>query len=138
VVLTPQPETDTDACDSVAGWWAGLGATVSRLDAAIHDEIYAVTSHLPHLLAFAYLQQLEDRHQGHTGGGFRDFSRIGGADPDMWAPIFDMNRAALLPALGRLEADLQAARALIEQGDMDGLKAYIARARDRRRAFEHD
>jgi prephenate dehydrogenase len=138
VILTPQPETDPAACAAVADWWQRLGATVCHLDAVTHDEIYAVTSHLPHLVAFAYLQQLEERHQGHTGGGFRDFSRIGGADPDMWAPIFDMNRAALLPALDRLQTDLTALRAMVEQGDVDGLRAYIGRARDRRRAFEHD
>lgn len=138
VILTPQAETEPAACETVAAWWQDLGASVSYLDAVTHDEIYAVTSHLPHLLAFVYLQQLEDRHQGHTGGGFRDFSRIGGADPDMWAPIFEMNRAALLPALQRLQADLQTARELIEQRDLDGMKAYISRARDRRRAFEHD
>jgi len=137
VILTPQPETDLAACDAVVGWWQTLGATVSRLDAGVHDEIYAVTSHLPHLLAFAYLQQVEDRHLDHTGGGFRDFSRIGGADPDMWAPIFDMNRAALLPALVRLEQDLATVRGMIESGDVDALKTFIARARACRRAFEH-
>lgn len=136
VILTPQMETELSACEAVSGWWQALGATVSRLDPAAHDEIYAVTSHLPHLLAFAYLQQVEDRHLGHTGGGFRDFSRIGGGDPDMWAPIFDLNRPALLPALARLEEDLAAARTMIENGDLAGLKSFIARARDRRRAFE--
>jgi prephenate dehydrogenase len=136
VILTPQGETDLAACAAVTTWWEALGARVSRLDPRVHDEIYAVTSHLPHLIAFAYLQQVDERHLGHAGGGFRDFSRIGGADPNMWAPIFESNRHALLPALDRLQEDLAKVRKLVEGGDTEGLKNFIARARTRRRVFD--
>ena len=136
VILTPQGETDQAASAAVTGWWEALGARVSRLDPRVHDEIYAVTSHLPHLIAFAYLQQVDDQHLGHAGGGFRDFSRIGGADPDMWAPIFESNRHALLPALDRLQQDLSEVREMLEGGDTQGLKTFIARARSRRRMFD--
>jgi prephenate dehydrogenase len=136
VILTPQPETEPAACRTVTTWWEALGARVSRLEADVHDEIYAVTSHLPHLIAFAYLQQVTDQHLGHTGGGFRDFSRIGGADPDMWVPIFESNRHALLPALDRLQQDLAEVRRMVEGGDSEGLKRFIARARNRRGSFD--
>ncbi len=137
VILTPQGETDLAALEAVTAWWEALGARVSRLDPREHDEIYAITSHLPHLIAFAYLQQVDDQHLGHAGGGFRDFSRIGAADPDMWAPIFESNRQALLPALERLQQDLSEVHKLVEDGDTQGLKNLIARARSRRRKFDH-
>ncbi|MEZ5557138.1 MAG: prephenate dehydrogenase/arogenate dehydrogenase family protein [Pseudomonadales bacterium] len=136
VILTPAPETDPDACARVEAWWRALGSTVIRLDAAQHDTIYAVTSHLPHLLAFAYLQQVDGLHLQHAGGGFRDFSRIGAADPDMWAPIFELNRGALLAALERFETDLAELRRLIEAGDTAGIKSYLMRSRARRRELE--
>lgn len=87
VVLTPQAETRPDAVAEVARWWSAVGASVSNMTPEAHDATLAVTSHLPHLIAFAYLQTIEPAHLAYAAGGFRDFSRIAASDPAMWAPI---------------------------------------------------
>jgi 3-phosphoshikimate 1-carboxyvinyltransferase len=102
------------------------------MDADDHDQIYARTSHLPHLLAFAYLLGIEDSDLAHTGGGFRDFSRIGASDPVMWSGIFAGNAPALLAALDEFEGHLSEFRQAIEAGDLDRCRRLIAEARARR------
>jgi cyclohexadieny/prephenate dehydrogenase / 3-phosphoshikimate 1-carboxyvinyltransferase len=137
VVLTPGAETDRGAVEQVAGWWRRLGAQVRFMAADRHDEVLALTSHLPHLLAFAYLRCVGDDALDHAAGGFRDFTRIGAADAEMWAPIFSLNRRALLAALDGAEAELARVRALLEAGSEPELKAFIATAAERRRKFSH-
>ncbi|NBC22215.1 MAG: prephenate dehydrogenase/arogenate dehydrogenase family protein [Gammaproteobacteria bacterium] len=132
VILTPGPECDAAAVAAVRGWWEACGARVTTMDAATHDRLLAVTSHLPHLLAFAYLHQITDEHLPHTAGGYRDFTRIGAADADMWAPIFRLNRDALLAALDDLEATLRRARQLLAQDDPAALIEFIRAAAARR------
>lgn len=132
VIVTPVPETDRAALATVAGWWQALGARVTEMGAGDHDRVLAVTSHLPHLVAFAYLQQITGEHRPHTAGGFRDFTRIGAADADMWTPIFQLNRDAVLAALDDLERALGDVRDLLSTGDADGLAAFIRRAAERR------
>ena len=90
--MTPERETDPSAIDAAAGWWRAVGADVHQMAATRHDELLAVTSHLPHLLAFAYLEQVDADHLAHVGAGFEDFTRIGAADPELWAGIFRLNR----------------------------------------------
>jgi prephenate dehydrogenase len=133
VLLTPVAETDPAACRQVEAWWQRVGARVTRLGADEHDGILARTSHLPHLLAFAYLRLVADGHLVHSAGGFRDFTRIGAADASVWAPIFRLNRPALMAALDDLEAELAEARALLDVGDQAGLAAFIESAAERRR-----
>jgi 3-phosphoshikimate 1-carboxyvinyltransferase len=132
VIITPVAETDADALTQVSRWWRALGARVRTMTAAGHDDILAVTSHLPHLLAFAYLQQIDPAHVKHAAGGFRDFTRIGAADASMWAPIFQLNRPALLMALDRMDESLDRVRALLDGGDEAALRAFIQRAGVRR------
>ncbi|MDZ7670760.1 MAG: prephenate dehydrogenase/arogenate dehydrogenase family protein [Gammaproteobacteria bacterium] len=138
VIVTPGSETDTAAVEQVSGWWRAIGARVLTMDPDSHDAILAVTSHLPHLLAFAYLQQVRDGHLPHTAGGFRDFTRIGAADADMWAPIFELNRTPLLAALDDLEASLIRARTLLNDADGGGLRDFIRQAGTRRGAPDRD
>jgi len=138
VIVTPGSETDAASVERVSGWWRAIGARVLPMDPDSHDAILAVTSHLPHLVAFAYLQQVQDRHLPHAAGGFRDFTRIGAADADMWAPIFELNRAPLLAALDDLEASLARARTLLAEGDGDGLRGFIRQAGARRGARDRD
>lgn len=132
VILTPVAETDADALAQVSRWWQALGARVLTMTPETHDDVLAVTSHLPHLLAFAYLQQVKAAHVPHTAGGFRDFTRIGAADPEVWAPIFRLNRTALLDALDDMEAALQDVRKLLEAADEEAVKAFVRRAGERR------
>jgi cyclohexadieny/prephenate dehydrogenase / 3-phosphoshikimate 1-carboxyvinyltransferase len=137
VVLTPEAETDADAVERVAGWWLRLGAQVRYMSPERHDEVLARTSHLPHLLAFAFLRAVSDEDLGYGAGGFRDFTRIGAADADMWVPIFTLNRRAVLAALDAMEVELAHARRLLEHAGEAELKAFIAAAGERRRKFSH-
>jgi len=132
VIVTPGPECDAAAVATVTGWWDACGARVTTMDAAVHDRLLALTSHLPHLLAFAYLHQVTDEHLPHTAGGYRDFTRIGAADADMWAPIFRLNRDALLTALDGVEATLARARELVRADDSRALVEFIREAGARR------
>ena len=138
VIVTPAPETNTAASKQVETWWRRIGAWVEVMNADEHDRVLARTSHLPHLLAFAYLQVVDDGQLVHTAGGFRDFTRIGAADARVWAPIFRLNRDALLHALDDLEAELGRARRLLEADDEQGLADFIESSARRRRRLGHE
>lgn len=132
VIQTPHADTEAAALDQVVYWWRNLGARTQVLDPQAHDEVYALTSHLPHLLAFTYLQRIEPAHLDHAGGGFRDFSRIGGSDARMWSAIFDLNKDALLQALSAFESDLAGLREAIAREDVAEVRRLIGAARARR------
>lgn len=132
VILTPVEETDPEHLARVRTWWRATGAELVSMDPTLHDAIYARTSHLPHLIAFAYLLGIGPGDLAHTGGGFRDFSRIGGSDPDMWTAVFAKNRAALLEALTTFEGHLAEFRAALVDGDLNRCRSLIARARSAR------
>lgn len=136
VIVTPTATTDPGAVEQVTGWWRAVGARVCTLGAAEHDRILALTSHLPHLVAFAYLQLVDDEHRPHTAGGFRDFTRIGASDARIWSSILRLNREAVLGALDALEEQLGRARTLIESADDATLQAYLREAA-RRRGSHH-
>jgi 3-phosphoshikimate 1-carboxyvinyltransferase len=138
VIQTPVRGTDAAALEQVVYWWRSLGARTESMDPRDHDEVYALTSHLPHLLAFAYLQRIERDHLDHAGGGFRDFSRIGASDPAMWSAIFDLNKDALLNAIAAFESDLEALREAIGQSDIAAVRRLISNARDRRQDYAGD
>ncbi|MGB1580167.1 MAG: prephenate dehydrogenase [Nevskiales bacterium] len=140
VILTPEPETEAAALDTVRSLWQAAGASVVEMDAAHHDEVLAATSHLPHLLAYGLVDTLatmEERREifNYAAGGFRDFTRIASSSPDMWADIVLANREALLPVAERFLADLQGLRAAIEQGDRDRVLATFTRAKTQRDRF---
>ena len=130
-VLTPEPETDPAAIDQVESLWRGVGADVQRMSAADHDRILAVTSHLPHLLAFAYLEQVEAGHLPHTGGGFEDFTRIGSAAPGLWADILRLNREPLSEALAAFRHSLGRMERALAADDADALRTQITAASQR-------
>ena len=134
VILTPEIETEADAIERVEDLWRALGADVTRMTVEDHDRILAMTSHLPHLLAFALVDTLgrEPEHEtifGLAAGGFRDFTRIASSDPTMWADIFTANGGATVDVLDRLLTDLGALRSVIEAGDRDALMATFERAK---------
>lgn len=140
VILTPTHTTAPSAVAQVEQFWHALGAQVSRMDAARHDEILALTSHLPHVLAFGLVHALSDDDQHleifrYAAGGFRDFTRIAGSDPTMWRDISLANRDALLGGLDRYQARLAELRSAIAEGDGDGLMRSFERARAARRLF---
>ena len=134
VVLTP---ADADSADvsTLKGWWEALGARVRCMAPEAHDELFALTSHLPHLAAFAYMQLIEAEHLAVAAGGFRDFSRIAASDPDMWVPVLRSNQSAVLAALDAYEAELERLRMAIRATDDEPLRALLADARERRRRY---
>ena len=139
VVVTPGAETDTLVKNQVIEFWEALGASVLEMTAQAHDEALALTSHLPHLLAFAYMQQVEADHLPLTGGGFRDFTRIAEANPELWWRIFALNKAPLLAALSGFGEQIDALAQAIEQDDRASGLAIIAEAAGRRETYaKHD
>lgn len=134
VVLTPQPDTRADALASVTALWQAAGAQVETLDAALHDRVFAAVSHLPHLAAFALVDELAQRADGETffrfaASGFRDFTRIAGSSPEMWRDIALANREALLTEMDAYLAALQTVREAVETQDAHTLLELFSRAR---------
>jgi len=140
VILTPTESTDAQAVALVTAFWQELGASVSHMDASRHDEVLALTSHLPHVLAFNLVHALSDDDQHleifrYAAGGFRDFTRIAASDPTMWRDISLANRHAILQGLDRYTERLQEMRDAIASGDAEWLMRSFERARTARRLF---
>lgn len=137
VLLTPLAETRPDAYETVKALWLATGAQVETLDAAQHDRVFAAVSHLPHLAAFALVDELAQREDGDTffrlaASGFRDFTRIAGSSPEMWRDIALANRQALLTELDAYLAALQTLRAAVAAEDAATLLEMFTRARTAR------
>lgn len=133
VVLTPTAETNLDALNSVTKLWQACGANVSEMPAETHDGIFAAVSHLPHLLAFALVDDIASRPNAaqlfsFAASGFRDFTRIAGSHPEMWRDISLANKAALLNELTAYQLELSQLKQLLEQEDGAGLQALFERA----------
>jgi prephenate dehydrogenase len=134
VVLTPQPDTRADAVALVRALWEATGAQVEMLDATQHDRIFAAVSHLPHLAAFALVDDLAGRADSelffrYAASGFRDFTRIAASSPEMWRDIALANRPALLAELDGYVAALQTLRQALNDEDAAALLALFSRAR---------
>ncbi len=144
-ILCPRPSEDADYAVAVArlsAFWRALGAQVELMDAAHHDRVLAVTSHLPHLIAYNIVgtaADLEEVAEGEvmkfSAGGFRDFTRIAASDPVMWRDVFLLNKDAVLEILGRFNEDLQALSRAIRWGEGDKLEALFTRTRAIRRGI---
>lgn len=137
VVLTPLPETTSDAVALVRGLWETCGALVSELSAADHDAALAAVSHLPHLLAFAIVDEFGSRPDGErllslSAGGFRDFTRIASSHPEMWRDIALSNKDALSEELRRYRSKLAEMQELLDAGNGPALEAVFDRARSTR------
>lgn len=140
-ILTPTVETGTPAYRRLVRLLGRLEARVLLLDPARHDELVALTSHLPQLLAstlMGFAAEIAASEGGLplvTAGGFRDMTRIAASSPDLWVDIVRENRSALLDLLSRFGAALEAARGYLENGDWEGLRGTLAAARDARAAL---
>mgnify|MGYP000002189156 CR=1 FL=1 len=139
-ILTPPPGTDRAAVETVAALWRGVGAMVEEMDPRHHDRVLAVTSHLPHLIAYTIVStasdlETADRQEVITfaAGGFRDFTRIAGSDPVMWRDIFLDNREAVLEILQRFNEDITALQRAIRWGEGEVLEERFRRGREIRR-----
>jgi prephenate dehydrogenase len=136
VVLTPTENTSPQALESVFKLWRCLDARTSQLSPKDHDRALAITSHIPHLLAFAFMQQVEEQHFSLTGGGFRDFTRIAGANPELWWRIFQLNKEEVLTALDTFSTDLQSLAQSIRDADGESGIAQISAGANKRKASE--
>ncbi|MEW5786686.1 MAG: prephenate dehydrogenase/arogenate dehydrogenase family protein [Pseudomonadota bacterium] len=137
LVITPLPENAPEAVDRVTALWKACGATVCRLPPERHDQVFAAVSHLPHLVAFALMEELAGRPDAdiyfrHAGSGFRDFTRIAGSHPEMWRDISMANKDALVAEMDTFIAKLGDLRDLLKAGDSAALEALFARAREAR------
>ena len=140
VILTPTESVADEATDSVAQLWDALGARVIEMTAAHHDSVFAQTSHLPHLLAYALVDMLSVQGDSleifeYAAGGFRDFSRIAASDPVMWRDIFKANRNEVLNSLDKYMSELGDIRQMISEGKMDELEELFKRAKIARDHF---
>ena len=134
VIVTPEPETDPRAVRRVTAAWKLAGMRVITMDAADHDRVFALVSHLPHLLSFALVDNIAGYGDAaalfrHTGGGFRDLARIAGSSPEMWRDICLANRDAILAVLDGYLGELELLRGMVEASDGRGLEARFAAAR---------
>ncbi len=141
-ILTPPADADPDAVARLTEFWQALGARVEIMDAAHHDLVLAVTSHIPHLIAYTIVGTASDLEEvtrseviKYSAGGFRDFTRIAASDPVMWRDVFLTNRDAVLEMLGRFTEDLTALQRAIRRGDGEALYDLFARTRDIRRSI---
>jgi 3-phosphoshikimate 1-carboxyvinyltransferase len=133
LILTPLPETDPGAVATAEVFWRDLGAILHTMPLEEHDRILARTSHLPHLLAFAFMHGIADEELRFSGGGFRDFSRIAASSPELWWKIFELNRGPLLAAVDRFETDVTALREALTSSDAQTGLRLLAAAANRRR-----
>ena len=134
VIITPTSESAPAAVQQVRAMWEACGAVVREMNMQVHDEIFAAVSHLPHLLAFALVDEIASRSNGqelfgYAAGGFRDFTRIAGSSPEMWRDICLANRDALLQELGAYQSQLARLRAMLELGDGTALEQVFDHAR---------
>jgi cyclohexadieny/prephenate dehydrogenase len=141
-ILTPPEGTDASATERVRAFWAETGSNVEVMGAEHHDLVLAITSHVPHLIAFnivgtaAHLEQVTNSEViKFSAGGFRDFTRIAASDPTMWRDIFLNNREAVLEMLSRFNADLASLADMVSRGDGDALFDLFSRTRAIRRSI---
>ena len=141
-IVTPPAGTDPSQVAALVAFWEGLGATVDTMDAQHHDLVLAVTSHIPHLIAYTIVgtaSDLEDVTRGevikYSAGGFRDFTRIAASDPTMWRDVFLHNRGAVLEMLDRFLTDLAMMREAIRASDGETMFELFSRTREIRRSI---
>ncbi len=141
-ILTPPEGADPAAVERLTAFWRLLGANVATMSAEHHDLVLAITSHVPHLIAYTIVGTADDLREvtrsevlTYSAGGFRDFTRIAASDPTMWRDVFLYNKDAVLEMLGRFNEDLSALTRAIRRGDGDTLFDLFTRTRAIRRGI---
>jgi cyclohexadieny/prephenate dehydrogenase len=141
-ILTPPADANPMGVERVAEFWRRLGSQIEMMDAAHHDRVLAITSHLPHLIAYTIVGTASDMEEvtsseviKFSAGGFRDFTRIAASDPTMWRDVFLSNKEAVLEMLQRFTEDLTMLQRAIRWGDGDQLFDLFTRTRAVRRSI---
>ncbi len=143
-ILTPPAGTDERAIERLADFWRGAGSDIEMMDPEHHDLVLAITSHLPHLIAYSIVGTAADLETvtnseviKFSAGGFRDFTRLAASDPTMWRDVCLNNREAILEMLGRFAEDISAMQRLVRWGDGDALFDLFTHTRNvRKRIIE--
>lgn len=141
-ILTPPAGSDPRAIERLADFWRGCGSNVDTMTPEHHDLVLAITSHLPHLIAYNIVATAADLEEvtkseviKYSAGGFRDFTRIAASDPTMWRDVFLNNKDAVLEMLGRFSEDLSMLQRAIRWGDGETLFDLFTRSREIRRGI---
>ena len=141
-ILTPPPGTDPKAVERVKAFWTAIGAKVETMAPEHHDLVLAITSHLPHLIAYTIVGTADELGQvtsseviKFSAGGFRDFTRIAASDPIMWRDVFLNNKDAVLEMLGTFNEDLAKLTRAIRRNDGEALFEHFKRTRAIRRSI---
>jgi cyclohexadieny/prephenate dehydrogenase len=141
-ILTPPADADAAAVEKLGAFWRALGANVETMGAEHHDLVLAITSHLPHLIAYTIVGTADELAQvtsseviKFSAGGFRDFTRIAASDPTMWRDVFLANKDAVLEMLGTFNEDLAKLTRAIRRGDGEALFDHFTRTRAIRRSI---
>jgi cyclohexadieny/prephenate dehydrogenase len=141
-ILTPPAGVEAAATEKLKAFWTALGAKVEVMDADHHDRVLAITSHLPHLIAYTIVGTADELEQvtssevmQYSASGFRDFTRIAASDPTMWRDVFLSNKDAVLDMLGTFNEDLSKLTRAIRRGDGDALFEHFTRTRAIRRGI---
>jgi cyclohexadieny/prephenate dehydrogenase len=142
LILTPLPGSSPEALAKLTAFWQGCGSNVDTMDPDHHDTVLAITSHLPHIIAYNIVGTADDLASDvksevikYSGSGFRDFTRLAASDPVMWRDVCLHNREAILNMLGRFSEDLTALRRAIRRGEGDTLLDLFTRTRAIRRTI---
>lgn len=142
VILTPLPDVDPVKTQALATFWQAIGAKTTQMTPEHHDLVVAVTSHVPHAIAYTMVGVADDMRRvtdeevvQFSAAGFRDFTRIAASDPTMWRDVFLNNREATLDVLGRFTEELMGVQSAIRNGDGDFLFDYFTRTRAIRRGI---
>jgi cyclohexadieny/prephenate dehydrogenase len=140
-ILTPPKNTNQNAVEKISDLWKKMGSMVEVMEPEHHDQVLAITSHLPHLIAYSIVDtatnlqdDLKQEVIKFSASGFRDFTRIAASDPVMWRDIFMKNRDAVLEVLGQFSEDLAALQRAIRRGEADKLEEVFTRTREIRRS----
>lgn len=141
-IITPTEDSSIEALGKIKTFWEGVGSQIELMDPAHHDRVLAITSHIPHLIAYNIVGTAADLETvtesqviKFSAGGFRDFTRIAASDPTMWRDVFINNKEAVLEMLGRFNEDLSALARAIRWGDGDKLYELFSRTRSIRRSI---
>jgi len=141
-LLTPDKGTSKEAIEKLSSFWKAMGSNIEIMDADHHDRVLAVTSHIPHLIAYNIVgtaSDLEEIAQSEvikfSASGFRDFTRIAASDPVMWRDVFLHNKDAVLEMLGRFSEDLSHLQRAVRNGDGDLLFEHFTKTRNIRRGI---
>ncbi|HTZ18007.1 MAG TPA: prephenate dehydrogenase/arogenate dehydrogenase family protein [Dissulfurispiraceae bacterium] len=138
-IVTPTPRSDKSAMDMIVSMWEAAGALVECMDAFRHDEIFALVSHMPHIIAYAMVNAVEaadPRCVEYSGGGFRDTTRIAASSPELWRDIAMMNRGNLIRVIASFRENLDKIEKCLEGNDAQGLERELIRAQKLRMSIE--